>query len=139
MVLSELSESPIGIRVYRAAAREVWLDGELSCPCCPIFLEDEQGQCWKLFYDDEICEWQIKHSNIPFPEIGFEAGDNEIKWIDVDLKDGHRLIGKTLTEFSTQTKDRLALGSISFDEAVKLQVEHSLSDDASAFKIESAV
>lgn len=130
-------ENPIGIKVCRTAAREVWLDGKLSCPCCPIFLEDQHGQCWKLFYNDEVCEWQIKHSNMLFPEIGFETGDNEVKWIDVNLRGSYSLIGKTLTGFSAQTEAHCAVGSLTFDEQIMLRVEHQFSDDKSQFVIES--
>jgi len=92
----EKRQPPIGKTIKRVAAGEFWFEGELSCPCCPIYIEDEDGKCWKLSLNDENYEWDLLASSDSFPRIGNVIDDGDMVWRDVAVENSARLVGQKI-------------------------------------------
>jgi hypothetical protein len=122
--------------VVRVAAREFWLDGELICPCCPIFIETEDRRAWKVFYDDERCAWKIEPSNLEFPTIGSSMGEGEMKWFDVELRGGSQLVGRRVLRFEAKHDEgETAAGTLRFDGPLTLAVTHKFDTERSDYSV----
>ena len=96
----------IGRKLTRIAAREFYLDGIISSPCCPLFIEDENQECWQLYYDDETYEWKLHPKIQNFPEIGTIRGDSKMQWKDVEVANAPLFEGKAITAFATKSGEK---------------------------------
>lgn len=129
----------LGERMVRAAVREFWLEQQLSCPCCPVFLEDQNQRCWRIFYDDEELSWGLDTGKMPFPEVGSIVGNEEMEWRDVNLAGANRILGIATVGLDQSNTEDEAQFVISFDNGVCLSLRHRFSDDSSSFVILSTV
>ena len=92
----EKRQPPIGKTIKRIAAREFWFEGELSNPCAPIFIEDEDRKCWSLFLNDENYEWELLPSTLEFPKMGGVIDGDNMQWRDVAVERSTRLVGQKI-------------------------------------------
>ena len=122
-------------RVVNAAAREFWLEGELSCPCCLIILRDESGQTWRVYYDDETYRWYTSPWQEPFPEIGTVIGDEDFQYRHVQLSESDKIVGSRIINIEEYAADGSAHMEIIFENDFRLECHHTFSDETSGFEV----
>jgi hypothetical protein len=127
--------SIVGRVIGRGAAKEFWHEGQISCPCCPILLEDDAEVCWRVYYCDEEYVWKIDHGQVPFPRIGDVTGDQQMQWRSVRLAGEEHLIGRRVNSVEELHAGDNAQMQISFDNDALLSMHHDYSADTSGFEI----
>ncbi len=128
-------ENLIGHVIIEASARQFWLCGNLSCACCPIFLKDNHSNCWRVFYDDEACQWRVDANKINYPIVGTITGDDKMQWRDTKLFDGHKIFGSPIQGFKEISKDGVAIAIISFQNGSKLKLQYKYENDRSDYTV----
>lgn len=96
------SETFIGSRIHRLVARQFWLDGELISSNVPVFIEDIDGICWKLWFDDEEWVWGIERSEEACPGLGSELGDITFRYKHVEPSGAQHLVNQKVISFDVR-------------------------------------
>lgn len=131
------SKKIVDSTIVRLAARQFWLDGELSSPCSSVFFEDADQVCWKLWYDDENYVWRLNESNEAFPIVGEEKGGDGFIWRDIEPAGAGALLNIRVMGFETIEDRDYARAFLRFENGYSLEVAHYFRTDKSDLKIKS--
>lgn len=134
--MNSASKGLVGNTISRLAIRQFWLDGELSSPCAPLFIEDTDQACWKLWYDDETWRWQLSRAEETFPVVGSERGDHQFKWRDIEPEGAGALADHRVIGVETNEDRHRAQACVRFENGSCLKVTHDLKADRTNLLIE---
>jgi hypothetical protein len=94
-------------------AREFWLSGHLVNAVCAVFIEDDLGDVWKLFLDDEDYTWKVEHEH-EARRPGVVEGDDEFRYPTTDLLNRFGVRGHVIRRFSETDLGVLARAKVEF-------------------------
>lgn len=126
---------PSGVNILEAAATEFWLDGELICPCCPIFLKDDNSRCWGVRYDDEYHKWRIDLDGHDYPIVGTKLGDDHMLWREVELTGSESIIGNKIVSFKEFFSKGGREAIVSFANGSALKLSHNFKTERSEYTV----
>jgi len=128
-------EDPSGANIIEAAATEFWLDGQLSCPCCPIFLKDDNSKCWTVSYDDEYHKWRVDLDKLDYPIVGTKQGDDHMLWREVELTGSKSIVGNKIISFKEIFSERAREAIVLFANGSTLNFKHNFETERSEYNV----
>ena len=116
----------IGRRCKGLVAREFWRSGRMVDEFCAVFLEDDHGDAWKFYLDDEECSWKFEQVR-EVPAAGMTEGDTEFNYPATDLLTRFPIRDRVIQSLSKEdlgTFARIAIG-LSGGQALVLDFEYA--------------
>lgn len=124
------------ITIGKAVSREFWLDSELICGCCVLFIESVDGSRWQVLYDHEMSKWVIENTNdLPIPDT--ELGDSEFRYPHVDWTDIYSIRGEGLIEFNSYSTATEHIAELIFQECEALVLVYAFKTEKISVRRES--
>jgi hypothetical protein len=125
----------VGRRVCKLVAREFWRSGSLISAVGVVFIEDDRGDGWKVFLDDEDHTWKVKgNSDVPSPQS--DARDPEFQWPVKDLLNRFPIAGDVVAGFDEGDRGTTARAALKLASGRELVFEYEYATERSTLKME---
>jgi hypothetical protein len=125
----------VGRRCESLVAREFWRSGRQVDEFCAIFLEDDHGNVWKLYLDDEDDTWKWDQEH-ELPTPGMSEGDFEFSYPSTDMFIRFPLRDQVIESLSENNLGTSARATILFSHGQALVLDYEYATERTTVSLE---
>lgn len=127
----------IGRRICKCVAREFWHSGRLVSGVGVVFVQDDRGEVWKVFLDDEDYTWKVERGcEVPSPES--DERDTKFQWPVKDLLKLYPVAGDTVAGFDEVDTGTAARATFKLGSGRALVFQYEYATERSTLTMEVA-
>ncbi len=128
-------ETLTGKRCRRIVARELWLNGKPSSPMCPLFIQTDLDEWFRVYFDDENYRWRVE-AIAEGPKPREIQGDVKFTYKDVEVMSPVELLDTWVRDFAETEPGARAEARLKLSGGLVLVLEHDYKSDQETWRIE---